>query len=294
MNQAFVVTSHSSAESSQGKCLDHASKPSYVATSDNTNLFVQDWGSGRPVLFVAAWTLTSDVWGSYIASLVRHGFRCLAVDRRGHGRSDVPTFRYDLNTLANDLASIMEQKDLQDTVLVAHSMGSLEAVRYCASRSADRVSRLILISPTTPCLIQAPDNPDAVPRAMVESQLDAIAKDFPRWIAENEPPFFIPETITETRIWIKNMMLSVSLPVALACRNTIAEADTRDDLEKISTPALVLHGDADASAPLPITGVKTAKLLKNSKLIVYPGAPHGLPITHREKSLADILSFIRN
>ena len=172
-------------------------------------------------------------------------------------------------------------------------MGSIEAVRYCASYGTSRVGRLILISPTTPCLIQAPDNPDAIPRNLAESQLDAIAEDFPKWIAENEPPFFVPETIPETRAWIKNMMLSVSLPVALACRRTITEADTRDDLRKIGTPTLILHGDADASAPLPITGAKTAKLIKNSNLIAYPGAPHSLPITHREMSIADILSFIR-
>lgn len=126
------------------------------------------------------------------------------------------------------------------------------------------------------------------------AQLDAIAEDLPKWVAENEIPFFTPDTIYETRAWIKNMMLSVSLPVALARRRTIAEADTRDDLGKITMPTLILHGDADASAPLPITGVKTAKLVNDSKLIVYPGAPHGLPITHRDKSIADIVSFIRD
>lgn len=246
------------------------------------------------MVFVAAWTFTSDIWGSHTASLVRHGFRCVAADRRGHGRSDSPSVGYDLDTLANDLAEIIEEKDLQDVVLVAHSTGSIEAVRYCASYGTDRISRLILISPTTPCLIQAPDNPDAVPRGMVEAQLDAIAEDFPKWIAENESLFFIPETIPETRVWIKNMMLNVSFQVALACRRTIADADTRDDLATIGTPTLILHGDADASAPLAITGVKTAKLLKNSHLIVYPGGPHGLPITHRERSIRDILSFIRD
>ncbi len=272
--------------------MDHAPSPPFVLAQDKTNLFVQDWGSGRPVLFLAAWTFDSSVWGSHIASLVRRGYRCLAVDRRGHGRSDAPCFGYDLDTLANDLACVMEQKDLRDVVLVAHSMASIEAVRYCGSYGTDRIGRLILTSPTTPYLIQTPDNADAVPSSVVEAQLDAIAKDFPKWVAENEDPFFTSDTIPETRSWIKNMMLSVSLPVALACRRTIAEADTRGDLGMIDTPTLILHGDADASAPLPITGLKTAKLIGNSRLIVYPGAPHGLPLTHREKFIADILSFV--
>ena len=143
-------------------------------------------------------------------------------------------------------------------------------------------------------MIQAPDNRDAVPRSVVETQLDAIAEDFPEWVATNERPFFTPETIPETRAWIKQMMLSVSLPVALACRRTIAEADTRGDLGKITVPTLILHGDADASAPLPITGVKTAKLIQNSQLTVYAGAPHALPITHRKRSIEDVVNFIHN
>ncbi len=273
---------------------DHALNPSFVLTPDKTRLFVQDWGSGRPVVFLAAWTFNSVVWGSHISSLVRQGFRCLAVDRRGHGRSDAPCFGYDLDTLASDLACVMEQKDLRDVVLIAHSMGSIEAVRYCAANGTERVGRLVLISPTTPCLIQSPDNLDAVPRHMVKAQLDAIAEDFPKWVAENEAPFFTADTIPETRAWIKNMMLSASLPVALACRRTIAEADTRSDMEKIYAPSLILHGDADASAPLPITGAKTAKMIKDSELIVYPGAPHGLPITHSKRSIVDILKFIRD
>jgi len=273
---------------------DHALNPSFVLTPDKTNLFVQDWGSGLPVLFLAAWTLDSSVWGSHIASLVRHGFRCLAVDRRGHGRSDAPCFGYDLDTLAEDLSCVLEQKDLRDVVLVAHSMASIEAVRYCGTYGMDRIGHLVLTSPTTPYLIQTPDNPDAVPICAVEAQLAAIAEDFPKWVAENEAPFFTPNTIPETRNWIKDMMLSVSLPVALACRRTIAEADTRGDLRKITIRTLILQGDADASAPLDFTGMKTAKLIQNSDLIVYPGAPHALPITHRERFIADVLRFIRS
>jgi non-heme chloroperoxidase len=132
-----------------------------------------------------------------------------------------------------------------------------------------------------------------VPSAAIEAQDDAIAKDFPKWIAENENPFFTPETISETRSWIKNMMLSVPLPVALLCGRNMAATDTRADLQKIVKPTLIIHGDKDASAPLPLTGVKTAKLIANSKLTVYPGAPRVIILTHRERFIADSLAFIQ-
>jgi non-heme chloroperoxidase len=265
----------------------------FVTTADGTKLFVQDWGSGQPVVFLSAWAFHSNVWGSHIAALTERGFRCLAPDRRGHGRSDAPSQGYDVDTLADDVAAMIEQKDLKGVVLVAHSMGSMEAVRYCARHGMDRIERLLLAAPTTPFITQTPDNPDAVPSAAIEVQNDAIAKDFPKWIAENEKPFFTPETISETRSWIKNMMLSVPLPVALLCGRNMAATDTRADLQKILKPTLIIHGDKDASAPLPLTGAKTAKLITNSKLTVYPGAPHAIILTHRERFIADTLAFIQ-
>jgi non-heme chloroperoxidase len=132
-----------------------------------------------------------------------------------------------------------------------------------------------------------------VPSAAIEAQNEAIAKDFPKWIAENEKPFFTSETISETRSWIKNMMLSVPLPVALLCGGNMAATDTRADLQKIVKPTLIIHGDKDASAPLHLTGAKTARLIANSKLTVYPGAPHAIILTHRERFITDTLAFIQ-
>jgi pimeloyl-ACP methyl ester carboxylesterase len=233
------------------------------------------------------------VWGSHIAALTGKGFRCIALDRRGHGRSDATSQGYDADTLAGDVAAVIKQKDLKQVVLVAHSMGSVEAVRYCAMHGMDRIERLVLAAPTTPFTTQTPDNPDAIPSALIKAQHEAIAKDFPKWIAENESPFFTPETVVETRNWIKNMMLSVPLPIALMCGRTMAATDTRRDLQKIVKPTLIVHGDKDASAPLPLTGAKTAKLIANSKLIVYREAPHAIVLTHRERFLADTLAFIQ-
>ncbi|WP_426407373.1 alpha/beta fold hydrolase [Bradyrhizobium ganzhouense] len=264
----------------------------YVTAKDGTKLFVQDWGSGRPVLLLSAWTFNASAWGSQIAALDAKGFRCIAPDRRGHGRSEMPSSGYDLETLTDDVAAVIEARDLRDVTLVGFSMGSAEAVNYLGRYGSDRIARLVLVAPTTPFLVKTEDNPDAVPKAMIEADNAAVARDFAKWIAANEAPFFTPDTPEITRAWIREMMLSVPLPVALACRKTIAFADLRAAAARIDRPTLILHGDKDASAPLPLTGAKTAKLIKDSKLIVYEGAPHPLPLTHSERLMADMLAFM--
>lgn len=263
-----------------------------VTAQDGTELFVQDWGSGRTVVFVSAWAFNSNVWGSHIAALTSQGFRCVAPDRRGHGRSEITGTGYDLDTLADDLAAVMTQLDLRQVVLVAHSMGTVEAVRYCARYGMDRVGRLVLAAPTSPYLTKTADNPEGIPGEAIQAQYDAIAKDYPKWIAENEAPFFTPDTVAETRSWIKAMMLEVPLPAALACRRTIASADLRADLPKIVRPTLIVHGDKDASAPISITGARTARLIPNCRFTVYKDAPHAIVLTHRERFISDMLEFI--
>lgn len=269
-----------------------ASRPLYATAKDGTKLFVQDWSSGRPVLLLAAWTFNSSIWGSQIVALNARGYRCVAPDRRGHGRSDMPMTGYDLDTLTDDVAAVIEQRDLRDVTIVAHSMGSIEAVNYLARHGAERIARLVLVAPTTPYLIQTEDNPDAVPRAIVEAQNTAIAQDFPKWMGENEAPFFMPDTSEATRAWIREMMLSVPLPVALACRETISSADLRTAARGIDRPTLIVHGDKDASAPMELTGAKTAKLIRGSKLAIYEGAPHALPLTHSARLMTDLLAFL--
>jgi pimeloyl-ACP methyl ester carboxylesterase len=264
----------------------------YVTARDGTKLFVQDWGSGQPALLLSAWTFDASSWGSQIAALNAKGFRCVAPDRRGHGRSEMPSTGYDLDTLTDDVAAVIEQRDLRDVTLVGFSMGTAEAVNYLRRYGSDRIARLVLVAPTTPFLVKTEDNPDAVPRAMIEADTAAVARDFAKWIAANEAAFFTPDTPEITRTWIREMMLSVPLPVALACRKTIAFSDLRAAAARIDRPTLILHGDKDASAPLPLTGAKTAKLIKGSKLIVYEGAPHPLPLTHSERLMADMLAFM--
>jgi non-heme chloroperoxidase len=267
-------------------------RPPFVTATDGTKLFVQDWGNGKPVVLLSAWTFDASIWGSQIAALTTQGFRCVAPDRRGHGRSELTSSGYDLDTLTDDVAAVMEARDLRDVTLVGFSMGTAEAVNYLSRYGSDRIARLVLVGPTTPFLVQSEDNPDGVPKAMIEADNAAVAQDFAKWIAANEAPFFTSETPEITRAWIRQMMLSVPLPVALACRKTLAFADLRAAAAKIDRPTLILHGDKDASAPLSLTGAKTTKLIKGSKLIVYEGAPHPLPLTHGERLITDMLAFM--
>jgi pimeloyl-ACP methyl ester carboxylesterase len=271
----------------------HPHKSPWVRASDGTELYVQDVGSGRPILFVSAWTLDSRFWGTHVVGLSRAGFRCVAFDRRGHGRSDAPCAGYDPETLAQDLRAVLEQLDLRDVVLVAHSLGSGESARYLARHGTDRVSKLVLVAPTTPFLLKTPDNPQGISAAMVESSLESIAHDFPTWVGDNEKPFFTADTGAEMRAWIKAMMLSVPLPIAYALRESAGLADFRDDVRAIRQPTLIVHGDQDASAPLELTGARTAKLLSDGKLVVFENAPHGLPLTHRDRFLTVLQDFAR-
>jgi len=292
LEATLLGTALAAASGASAPAAQQAPRSPYVTARDGTKLFVQDWGSGQPVVFLSAWTFNSSTWGSQIAALNDKGFRCVAPDRRGHGRSELPSTGYDLDTLTDDVAAVIEARDLRDVTLVGFSMGTVEAVNYLARYGSDRVARLVLVAPTTPFLVKTEDNPDAVPKAMIEADTAAVARDFAKWIAANEAPFFLPETPEITRTWIREMMLSVPLPVALACRRTNSLADLRAAASKVDRPTLILHGDKDASAPLPLTGAKTAKLIKGSRLVVYEGGPHPLPLTHGERLVADMLAFM--
>ena len=163
-----------SVASAQPATAQQAGRPLYATAKDGTKLFVQDWGSGRPVLFLAAWTFNSSAWGSHIVALNAKGYRCIAPDRRGHGRSDMPMTGYDLETLTEDVAAIIEQRDLRDVTLVAHSMGSIEAVNYLARHGSDRIARLVLVAPTTPFFVQTEDNPDAVRYSLLSAAVTTM------------------------------------------------------------------------------------------------------------------------
>ena len=264
-----------------------------VVARDGTRLFHRDWGDGQPIVFMSGWALNSEAWAYQAADLSDQGLRCIAYDRRSHGRSDDPGRGYDLDTLADDLDSVITDLDLHDVTVVAHSFAGLEVTRYLTRHGSGRVRRVLYLAPVTPCLLQKPDNPHGVPRAAFEANWTDWRKDYPGWLDANGPGFFTPETSQSVQDWTKDMMLRTSLRAVIDIGRTMAEADVRDQLKRLDVKALVIQGDRDMSAPLPLTGQRTAPLIPGAQLKVYAGAPHGLYFTHAARLNADIAAFAK-
>ncbi len=264
-----------------------------IRTDDGVQLFHCDWGDGRPVLFVHSWALSSSMWDYQISPLSDQGLRCIAYDRRGHGRSEATGRGFDMDTLADDMAIVIEALDLRDVVLVGHSMGGTEILRYISRHGTDRVAKIALLAPSTPFLLQTEDNPHGAPAAFFEQMRAQWVTDFPKWLEDNKHPFFIPKTSPQMIDWLVTMLLRTPLPVAIETNRVLVQSDVRPALAQVDRPVLILHGDKDASAPLELTGRPTAAGIKGALLKVYEGAPHGLFLTHMEQVNSDLLDFIR-
>jgi len=269
----------------------------FIETADRTSLFVTEWGSGPPVVFTHAWGLRSDEWNYQVPALAAAGLRCVLYDRRGHGRSDRPATGYDIDTMADDLAAVIEHFELWGVTLVAHSLGSKEVIRYLTRHGDSRVARLVLVAPTTPLISRTADNPDGIDPVLIEANYQAVAADVPKWCADFEAagPYFgsSPGGSRGLVDWTTRMIVDTPLPVLLETYRLNANADMRAELQKIQVPALIIHGDQDASAPIDLTGRKTADLIPRASLTVYPGAGHGLYASDHDTLNADLLAFIR-
>jgi pimeloyl-ACP methyl ester carboxylesterase len=230
-----------------------------------------------------------------VIRLSDRGWRCVTFDRRGHGRSDDPCQGYDFDTLADDIAAVLDGLDLKNVVLVGHSMGGAEVVRYLTRHRSERVAHAVLIAPTTPFRMKTDDNPDGKPREVIEKARESLKHDFPRIAAEAAPDFFgLPKysVSTQTMDWWCRMLLDrCSIKVLSDLFKVMNETDFRPELRTIRTPTLILQGDNDKSAPLELTGRPTHELIAGSRLIVYENAPHGLPYTHTERMLTDVVAF---
>ena len=284
----------SAATKSQSKSPSRSSgsDASSIGTRDGTRLYCKEWGDGSPLVFVHSWALNGNMWQYQTVEFADHGLRCITYDRRGHGRSDQPSNGYDADTLADDLAMVLDTHDLTNATLVGHSMGCGEIVRYLSRHGTQRVARIVLLSPTLPYLKQTADNPDGIPEQAFEALRLTWRKDFPKWMADNTAAFFTKDTSPATQQWGIAMMLPMSLPIAVACNKSMVDTDFRAELANVATPTLLIHGDADVSAPLALTGAKTARLIPHCEFKVYEGAPHGLFVTHTQRLNADILQFI--
>lgn len=270
-----------------------ARRDTTIRAKDGTRLFHRDWGEGQPVVFVSSWALSGEMWAYQVAHLADAGFRCIAFDRRGHGRSDVPGRGYDMDTLADDIAAVIDGLGLKDVILVGHSMGGAEVVRYLGRHGTGKVRKVVLLAAVAPYIVQTPDNPYGAPMAFHQATLRQYASDFPKWAMDNQAPFFTPQTSPAMKAWLTDQLLATPVPVAVASFKALIGKDLRPDLPKIDRPTLVLHGGKDASAPLAITGQRLAMGIKGAELKVYPGAPHGLFVTHLEEVNRDLETFFR-
>jgi non-heme chloroperoxidase len=284
-------------------------RPPFIEAADGTRLFYRDWGAegtagtegsnkGQPVVFAAPWAMTVDWFEYQMTHLASHGLRCIGYDRRGHGRSDEPGRGYDFATLTSDLATLIARLDLQKITLVGHSMGAGEVVRYLSRYGAARVSRLVLIAPITPFALKTPDNPDGGERSVIEAGRAKLSHDRPGQIAQAAPAFFGTDVNTVSpamlQWWIDMVLEQCSLKVMVDLHRMFTETDFRPDLRTITIPTLIVHGDRDTSTSLEKNGRRTAGMIAGSRLVVYEGAAHALPITHMDRLNAELLAFAKS
>ena len=269
---------------------------SYFQATDGTILHYRDHGDGPAIVLLASQGLSGSMWQHLMVRLADQGFRCVALDRRGHGRSDDPAKGYDFDRFADDIGELLTELDLRDVTLVGHSVGSAEAARYLTRHGTGRVSRLMLASTTLPFQARTADNPDGIPLTVMESVWEEWHSDLPRWVGQNTPAFIgagLPgcDVSPEMVQLGTNDMLQTSLPALLRTSRAAVTTDFRAELPRIDIPTLLIHGDTDASAPVEITGAKAVTLIPGARLKIYQNAPHGLLATHLPQVEADILEF---
>jgi non-heme chloroperoxidase len=267
-------------------------QPGTIRIDADTALSCRDWGHGKPLVFLAGWTLDADMWNYQAAPLAEAGMRCIAYDRRGHGRSSDPGGGYDYDTLADDLEAVLDALDLTGVTLVAHSFASGEAVRYLSRHGARRVAGVVLLSPaSTPYLLKTADNPAGIDASLFQASLDEMRVSFPDWIERRGEAYFSPGTSRAAIEWTAAMMLRASFYGAIELSRVQASTDFRHELAAIDVPVLVLHGDCDASAPLELTGRPTAAALRHAVLKVYEGGTHGMYFNFAARVTEDIRAF---
>jgi non-heme chloroperoxidase len=269
-----------------------------VDTKDQTGLFYRDWGKGqgKAVVFCAGWTLSSDMWRSQMLALSEAGMRCVAYDRRGHGRSDDPGGGYDYDTLSDDLAALLIELDLNDVCLVGHSMAGGELIRYLSRHGNGRVDRIVLLSSVVPALLAGPDNPDGVDPSVFEPVYRLWRHDFGQWLEDNADAYVardLPGNAVSQEIinWTQRDMQRASFQAVFDCYRAMIETDWRAEMRDITVPTLLIHGDSDASIPLEASSRRTVELILESKLKVYEHGGHGMYMTHADRLNMDLLEF---
>jgi non-heme chloroperoxidase len=271
---------------------------SYLKLKDGTDLYYKDWGTGQPVVFSHGWPLSSDAFEDQMNFLVNNGYRCIAHDRRGHGRSGQPFGGNDLNTYADDLAELVSFLDLKDAVHVGHSTGGGEVARYIGRHGTSRVAKAVLIGAITPLMLKTPDNPDGLPIDVFDGLRAQVQADRAQFFTDLATPFYganregskVSDGLRHS-FFLQGMLCGY--PGAYYCIKAFSEDDTTEDLKKFDVPTLILHGDDDQIVPIVASANLSSKIVKNAILKVYPGAPHGMCSTHKDQVNTDLLAFIK-
>ncbi|WP_321785419.1 alpha/beta hydrolase [Paraburkholderia sp. J94] len=270
---------------------------STFTTRDGTSIFYKDWGSGRPVVFSHGWPLTADAWDAQMLFLVQQGFRTIAHDRRGHGRSDQPAKGNDMDTWADDLADLLDKLDVKEATLVGHSTGGGEVAHYIGRHGTKRVAGAVLIGAVPPIMIKSEKNPGGLPKEVFDGIRKGVVDDRSQFFKDLAVPFYgfnregakVSQGTIDS-FWQQGMWGGI---LALyECVHEFSEVDYTEDLKKIDVPTLILHGDDDQIVPIDDAGKLSAKIVKDATLKIYPGGPHGMCTTMADQVNADLLAFL--
>src|SRR5712692_2240760 len=269
-----------------------------ITTKDGTQIYYKDWGTGQPVVFSHGWPLSADAWDDQMVFLAERGYRCIAHDRRGHGRSSQPWHGNDMDTYADDLATLVAALDLTHAIHVGHSTGGGEVTRSIGRHGTQRIAKAVLIGAVPPLMLQTPTNPDGLPMEAFDQIRAGVRADRSQFFKELTVPFYganrpgatVSQGLREA-FWLQGMQ--ASFKGVLDCIKAFSETDFTDDLTKMDVPTLIMHGDDDQIVPIGASALLSAKLVKGSTLKIYPGFDHGMCSTHKDQINADLLAFLK-